>query len=57
MVLSDRDFAAQRTQTRAEAVRRELTLRLKDVCQHLSAPDFDALILKMARVQLKGEGN
>lgn len=54
---SSADLAAEKLRSRAECVRQEVTLRLKGVCQHLSPGDFDALVLKIARVQLKGEGN
>lgn len=51
------DFDLERSRSRAEAVRQEVRLRLSGVCQHLSPADFDALVLKIARVQLRGEGN
>ena len=51
------DFDAERLKSRGESVRQEVALRLKGVCQHLSPLDFDALVLQIARVQLKGEGN
>jgi hypothetical protein len=46
-----------RNQTsREECVRKDLTDRLKRVCENLSSTEFDALVLKMAREQLRGEG-
>ena len=46
-----------RNQTsREECVRKDLTHRLKRVCENLSSTEFDALVLKMAREQLRGEG-
>jgi hypothetical protein len=51
------DFDLERSRSRAESVRQEVSLRLKGVCRHLSAVDFDALVLQIARVQLRGEGN
>jgi hypothetical protein len=51
------DFELERRRSRAEVVRQEVRLRLGGVCQHLSPDVFDALVLQIARVQLKGEGN
>ena len=51
------DFEADKSRSRAECVRQEVAFRLKGVCGHLSVIDFDALVLRIARVQLKGEGN
>jgi hypothetical protein len=41
---------------REECVRKDLVLRLKQICEHLSKAEFDALVLKMTREQLRGEG-
>jgi hypothetical protein len=43
-------------ESREDCVRKDLTHRLKHICQELSSADFDALILKMTREQLRGEG-
>jgi hypothetical protein len=42
-------------ETREDCVRKDLTGRLKCVCVHLSSAEFEALILKMTREQLRGE--
>ena len=43
-------------ESREDCVRKDLTLRLKRACEHLSILDFEALVLKMTREQLRGEG-
>jgi hypothetical protein len=43
-------------ESREDCVRKDLTHRLKHICQELSKADFDALVLKMTREQLRGEG-
>ena len=42
-------------ESREECVRKDLTGRLERVCADLSRADFEALILKMTREQLRGE--
>jgi hypothetical protein len=42
--------------SREDCVRKDLTARLKRVCENLSSADFEALVLKMTREQLRGEG-
>ena len=43
-------------ESREDCVRKDLTLRLKRVCEHLSSAEFEALVVKMTREQLRGEG-
>ena len=43
-------------ETREDCVRKDLVRRLKCVCEHLSSAEFEALVLKMTREQLRGEG-
>lgn len=43
-------------ESREDCVRKDLTQRLKRVCENLSGAEFEALVLKMAREQLRGEG-
>ena len=43
-------------ENREDCVRKDLAHRLKRVCEHLSSAEFEALVLKMAREQLRGEG-
>jgi hypothetical protein len=43
-------------ESREDRVRKDLAHRLKHVCQDLSIAEFDALMLKMTREQLRGEG-
>jgi hypothetical protein len=52
---ADRNYVSP--ESREEAVRRGLRLRLKHVCEKLSSVEFDALILQMTLEQLRGEGN
>ena len=42
-------------ETREDCVRKDLMRRLKCVCEHLSSAEFEALVLKMTREQLRGE--
>jgi len=43
-------------ESREESVRKDLMERLKCICENLSSADFEALVLKMTREQLRGEG-
>ena len=43
-------------ENREDCVRNDLTQRLKRVCENLSGAEFEALVLKMAREQIRGEG-
>jgi hypothetical protein len=43
-------------ESREDCVRKDLTHRLKHICEELSKADFEALVLKMTREQLRGEG-
>ena len=43
-------------ETREDCIRKSLAERLKGVCAHLSPEDFEALVLKMTREQLRSEG-
>jgi hypothetical protein len=43
-------------ESREDSVRRDLTRRLKRICEKLSSADFEALLVKMTREQLRGEG-
>jgi hypothetical protein len=43
-------------ESREDCVKKDLTLRLKGVCTHLSSVDFEVLVCDMTRVQLRGEG-
>lgn len=42
-------------ESRETCVRKDLTQRLKGVCEKLSSVEFDALVVNMTREQLKGE--
>lgn len=43
-------------ESREDCIRKSLVERLKTVCAHLAPEDFDALVLKMTREQLRSEG-
>jgi hypothetical protein len=43
-------------ENREDSVRRDLTRRLKRICEKLSTAEFEALMLKMTREQLRSEG-
>lgn len=55
-VFSWPDLKSESPGIREDCVRKDLTHRLKLICENLSAPDFEALIVKMTREQLRGEG-
>ena len=42
-------------ENRESCVRKDLTRRLKCVCDDLSSVEFDALVLQMTNEQLRGE--
>jgi hypothetical protein len=43
-------------ESREDCVRKDLANRLERVCGNLSSAEFEALVLKMTREQLRGEG-
>jgi len=43
-------------ESREDCVRNDLMRRLKRVCENLSSAEFEVLVLKMTREQLRGEG-
>ncbi len=40
---------------REDSVSKSLRLRLRRICENLSSAEFEALLLKMTREQLRGE--
>jgi hypothetical protein len=42
-------------ESREDSVRKDLMLRLKCVCADMSSAEFEALVSKMTREQLRGE--
>jgi hypothetical protein len=50
------DLGREGPPSREDCVRKDLTHRLQHVCKDLSSSAFDALILRMTREQLRGEG-
>jgi len=48
-------ISPENIETHEEAISRSLRDRLKNICGKLSREDFDALIAKMTREQLRGE--
>jgi hypothetical protein len=50
------DLNSATPESREDCVRKDLTLRLKRVCGHLSIVDFEALVSNMTCEQLRGEG-
>jgi hypothetical protein len=50
------DIPSDKPESREDSIRRDLTLRLKHSCEHLSHVDFETLISDMTREQLRGEG-
>ncbi len=55
-LLGLRDLDHESRESREDCVRKDLTGRLKRVCENLSSEDFEALVMKMTREQLRGEG-
>lgn len=47
---------AESPESREDCVRKDLARRLERVCEKLSRADFEALVMKMAREQMRGEG-
>lgn len=43
-------------ETREDCIRKSLLKRLAKICSHLSPEDFEALVQKMTREQLRSEG-
>jgi hypothetical protein len=54
--LNSLDASGTSPESREDRVQKDLTRRLKSVCENLSSADFEALIVKMTREQLRGEG-
>jgi hypothetical protein len=54
-VLSSLDLEPESGESREECVRKDLTRRLENVCDNLSSGDFEALVMKMTREQMRGE--
>jgi len=52
---SGREFDSKSAQSREQAVKDDLTQRLKSVCNHLSKAEFAILVGDMTREQLRGE--
>ena len=50
------NIGPENPESREESVRKDLAIRLEHTCEHLSRVDFEALVLKMTREQLRGEG-
>ena len=44
-------------ENREDCVRKDLMHRLKRICANLSSAEFEALVSKMTREQLRGEGD
>jgi hypothetical protein len=42
-------------ESREDCIKKDLTLRLKGACEHLSKRDFEVLVSDMTREQLRGE--
>jgi hypothetical protein len=54
-LLSPRDLAGTGRESREDCIKKDLTLRLKGACEHLSKLDFEVLVSDMTREQLRGE--
>ena len=50
------DISSENPESREDSVRKDLTLRLKHTCEHLTRVDFEALVSQMTHEQLRGEG-
>ena len=54
-LLSPRELACTGRESREDCIKKDLTLRLKGACEHLSKPDFEVLVSDMTREQLRSE--
>lgn len=54
-VFASPDLPRESAESRRECVRRDLTRRLQRVCENLSVDDFNDLVGRMTREQLRGE--
>jgi hypothetical protein len=54
--LNSLDASGASPESREDRVQKDLTRRLKGVCENLSTTEFEALIVDMTREQLRGEG-
>jgi len=50
------DIRTENPDCREACVRKDLTIRLKHACAHLSSADFETLVSKLTHEQLRGEG-
>jgi hypothetical protein len=50
------DLHPDSPESREDCIRKSLIKRLKTVCADLTPTDFEALVLKMTREQLRSEG-
>jgi len=55
-IFSSLALSLKSQESREDCVRKDLMLRLKRVCENLSSAEFEVLVLKMTREQLRGEG-
>jgi hypothetical protein len=55
-IFSSLALSLESQESREDCVRKDLMHRLKPVCDKLSSAEFEALVLKMTREQLRGEG-
>jgi hypothetical protein len=55
ILLNSRGVDRSNVESREERVKKDLTLRLKGICEHLSRLEFDVLVSDMTREQLRGE--
>ena len=54
-ILNSLPLSVANQQSREESIRKDLMTRLKPVCSELSSAEFEELVLKMTREQLRGE--
>jgi hypothetical protein len=54
-LLSPRELAGTGSDSREDCIKKDLALRLKGACGHLSKLDFEVLVSDMTREQLRGE--
>lgn len=54
-LLSSHGLDRTNGESREDSIKKDLTLRLKGACEHLSKLDFEGLVSDMTREQLRGE--
>jgi hypothetical protein len=55
-IFSSLALSLKSQESREQCIRKDLMQRLKPICDNMSSAEFEALVSKMTREQLRGEG-